>query len=246
MRCTRTSLACHAANSSPAPLPPCPCPLQMQDMMAMALGGRAAEQVMLGRISTGAQNDLERVTKLAYSQVRCACCACRGRLLPTLVFQGTCPLHVCRACCCLCARAEPAACRRSMPCFPACHPTRGHCPRPAAHHLRLPSTACRPRSACSPSLPRRASSTSPTLTTQVGRGHAASVAGARVALPTVSASAGQGGGAWPAVCQRLRAWEMPSTASPVAIESVVIPTATHRLTSAPHPLLHSSRCSPHD
>lgn len=42
---------------------------QLNDMMAMALGGRAAEQVMLGRISTGAQNDLERVTKLAYSQV---------------------------------------------------------------------------------------------------------------------------------------------------------------------------------
>lgn len=42
---------------------------QMNDMMAMALGGRAAEQVMLGRISTGAQNDLERVTKMAYSQV---------------------------------------------------------------------------------------------------------------------------------------------------------------------------------
>lgn len=42
---------------------------QMNDMMAMALGGRAAEQVMLGRISTGAQNDLERVTRMAYSQV---------------------------------------------------------------------------------------------------------------------------------------------------------------------------------
>jgi AFG3 family protein len=42
---------------------------QLEDMMAMALGGRAAEQVMLGRISTGAQNDLERVTKMAYSQV---------------------------------------------------------------------------------------------------------------------------------------------------------------------------------
>ena len=42
---------------------------QMNDMIAMALGGRAAEQVMLGKISTGAQNDLERVTKMAYSQV---------------------------------------------------------------------------------------------------------------------------------------------------------------------------------
>lgn len=37
----------------------------MQDIMAMALGGRAAEQVLIGRISTGAQNDLERVTKSA-------------------------------------------------------------------------------------------------------------------------------------------------------------------------------------
>jgi AFG3 family protein len=42
---------------------------QMNDMIAMALGGRAAEAVMLGRISTGAQNDLERVTRMAYSQV---------------------------------------------------------------------------------------------------------------------------------------------------------------------------------
>ena len=42
---------------------------QMNDMMAMALGGRVAEEVMLGRISTGAQNDLERVTRMAYSQV---------------------------------------------------------------------------------------------------------------------------------------------------------------------------------
>ena len=42
---------------------------QMNDMMAMALGGRVAEEVMLGRISTGAQNDLERVTKMAYSQI---------------------------------------------------------------------------------------------------------------------------------------------------------------------------------
>eukprot|EP00891_Asterochloris_glomerata_P002430 jgi/Astpho2/2430/e_gw1.00044.20.1_t len=42
---------------------------QMSDMMCMALGGRAAEQVLLGKISTGAQNDLERITKMAYSQV---------------------------------------------------------------------------------------------------------------------------------------------------------------------------------
>lgn len=42
---------------------------QMEDMRAMALGGRAAEAVLLGRVSTGAQNDLERVTRQAYAQV---------------------------------------------------------------------------------------------------------------------------------------------------------------------------------
>eukprot|EP00884_Botryococcus_braunii_P009436 jgi/Botrbrau1/18494/Bobra.0072s0073.1 len=42
---------------------------QIADMTCMALGGRAAEQVLLGKISTGAQNDLERVTKMAYNQV---------------------------------------------------------------------------------------------------------------------------------------------------------------------------------
>jgi AFG3 family protein len=42
---------------------------QMEDMRAMALGGRAAEAVLLGKVSTGAQNDLERVTRQAYAQV---------------------------------------------------------------------------------------------------------------------------------------------------------------------------------
>jgi len=40
---------------------------QLTDMMCMTLGGRAAEYVMLGKISTGAQNDLEKVTKMAYN-----------------------------------------------------------------------------------------------------------------------------------------------------------------------------------
>ncbi len=35
----------------------------------MALGGRAAEEVVFGKISTGAQNDLERITKMAYGMV---------------------------------------------------------------------------------------------------------------------------------------------------------------------------------
>lgn len=39
------------------------------DEMCATLGGRAAEELFLGRISTGAANDLERVTKLAYAMV---------------------------------------------------------------------------------------------------------------------------------------------------------------------------------
>jgi len=42
---------------------------QMQDEMCATLGGRAAEELFLGRISTGASNDLERVTKQAYAMV---------------------------------------------------------------------------------------------------------------------------------------------------------------------------------
>ncbi|KAK4478557.1 hypothetical protein RD792_014041 [Penstemon davidsonii] len=42
---------------------------QIFDMTCMTLGGRAAEQVLIGKISTGAQNDLEKVTKMTYAQV---------------------------------------------------------------------------------------------------------------------------------------------------------------------------------
>ncbi|KAL3850655.1 hypothetical protein ACJIZ3_012537 [Penstemon smallii] len=42
---------------------------QLFDMTCMTLGGRAAEQVLIGKISTGAQNDLEKVTKMTYAQV---------------------------------------------------------------------------------------------------------------------------------------------------------------------------------
>lgn len=42
---------------------------QMLDEMCATLGGRAAEEVFLGRISTGAMNDLERVTKQAYGMI---------------------------------------------------------------------------------------------------------------------------------------------------------------------------------
>lgn len=42
---------------------------QLLDSMCMTLGGRAAEDIFFGKISTGAQNDLERITKLSYSMV---------------------------------------------------------------------------------------------------------------------------------------------------------------------------------
>lgn len=42
---------------------------QILDEMCSALGGRAAEQLIFGRISTGALSDLEKVTKQAYAMV---------------------------------------------------------------------------------------------------------------------------------------------------------------------------------
>jgi ATP-dependent metalloprotease FtsH len=42
---------------------------QILDELASALGGRAAEEMVFGKISTGALNDLEKVTKQAYAMV---------------------------------------------------------------------------------------------------------------------------------------------------------------------------------
>ncbi|WP_129595037.1 ATP-dependent zinc metalloprotease FtsH [Seramator thermalis] len=42
---------------------------QMLDEMCALLGGRAAEEVFIGKISSGAMNDLERVTKQAYAMI---------------------------------------------------------------------------------------------------------------------------------------------------------------------------------
>ena len=38
---------------------------QLEDIMAMTLGGRAAEEIVFGEITTGAANDLEKVTQTA-------------------------------------------------------------------------------------------------------------------------------------------------------------------------------------
>jgi cell division protease FtsH len=42
---------------------------QLLDTVCMALGGRVAEDIVFNKISTGAQNDLERITKLAYDMI---------------------------------------------------------------------------------------------------------------------------------------------------------------------------------
>jgi AFG3 family protein len=42
---------------------------QLVDEMCMTLGGRAAEDIVFGKVSTGALSDLERITKMAYSMV---------------------------------------------------------------------------------------------------------------------------------------------------------------------------------
>jgi cell division protease FtsH len=42
---------------------------EIEDRMAMALGGRAVEELVFGKISTGALSDLQQVTKMAYSMV---------------------------------------------------------------------------------------------------------------------------------------------------------------------------------
>ncbi|MDR6783540.1 AFG3 family protein [Pedobacter africanus] len=42
---------------------------QLTDGMCMTMGGRVAEDIVFGKISTGAQNDLERITKLSYAMV---------------------------------------------------------------------------------------------------------------------------------------------------------------------------------
>ncbi len=42
---------------------------QLMDEMCMTFGGRAAEEIVFSKISTGALSDLERITKMAYSMV---------------------------------------------------------------------------------------------------------------------------------------------------------------------------------
>ena len=43
---------------------------QIMDIVCMALAGRAAEQVFFGQVTTGASDDLRRVTQLVYSMIK--------------------------------------------------------------------------------------------------------------------------------------------------------------------------------
>lgn len=58
---------------------------QMLDEMCATLGGRAAEELFIGHISTGAMNDLERVTKQAYGMIAYAGMSDK---LPNLCYYG--------------------------------------------------------------------------------------------------------------------------------------------------------------
>lgn len=42
---------------------------QLNDQICMTLGGRASEEIFFGKISTGASNDLQQITRIAYSMI---------------------------------------------------------------------------------------------------------------------------------------------------------------------------------
>jgi cell division protease FtsH len=42
---------------------------QLNDQICMTLGGRASEEIFFGKISTGAQNDLQQITRIGYAMV---------------------------------------------------------------------------------------------------------------------------------------------------------------------------------
>jgi len=42
---------------------------QLMDQICMTLGGRASEDIFFGKISTGASNDLQQITKIAYGMI---------------------------------------------------------------------------------------------------------------------------------------------------------------------------------
>ena len=64
---------------------------QMLDEMCATLGGRAAEELFTGHISTGAMNDLERVTKQSYGMIAYAG---MSEKLPNLCYYSLSLIHI--------------------------------------------------------------------------------------------------------------------------------------------------------
>jgi hypothetical protein len=58
---------------------------QLADKMAMIMGGRAAEQIFFGKISTGASNDIERATEMAFNIITKYG---MGKVVPNLGFRN--------------------------------------------------------------------------------------------------------------------------------------------------------------
>jgi AFG3 family protein len=64
---------------------------QLIDRMCMTYGGRVAEKIFFDRITTGAQDDLDKITKMAYATV------CSGFVLEQAGIMVTGPkLRMCR------------------------------------------------------------------------------------------------------------------------------------------------------
>lgn len=58
---------------------------QLEDRICMTLGGRVAEEIFFGRITTGAQDDLSKVTRMAHEIVA----NCQSLLLtPTRLYES--------------------------------------------------------------------------------------------------------------------------------------------------------------
>ncbi len=119
---------------------------ELNDTMAMTLGGRAAEEIVFGEITTGASNDLEKVTETAKQMVmrfgmseRLGPQGLRPRSLAAL--PGPRVLGGAR----LLRRGRPRDRRRGPPDGRGCAPDlEGHplrAPRPARHDLTDPARA---------------------------------------------------------------------------------------------------------
>ncbi|KAF2343329.1 Peptidase M41, partial [Trinorchestia longiramus] len=57
---------------------------QLFDRMCVLLGGRASERIFFDRITTGAQDDLQKVTSMAYAQVSLMVYPCTVSVTPVL------------------------------------------------------------------------------------------------------------------------------------------------------------------